>query len=63
MIIWGCGRDSAIIVTIMPPKKRTRKETALENEYNTLTEEDIRKALLDVGENPGPIDASNRYTD
>lgn len=47
----------------MPPKKRTRKETALENEYNTLTEEDIRKALLDVGENPGPIDASNRYTD
>ena len=45
----------------MPPKKRARKESGLEYECNTLTDEDLRKALLDVGENPGPIDASNRY--
>ena len=46
----------------MPPKKRTRKESGLEDEYNTLTDEDLRRSLLDVGENPGPINASNRYT-
>lgn len=48
----------------MPGKKRTRKDAGLEKyeeEYRSLADEQLRRALMDVGENPGPIDSSNRY--
>ena len=44
----------------MPPKKRTRKETDLEGEYELYTNEQLRDALKNAGKNPGPIDAANR---
>lgn len=45
----------------MPPKKRTRQEAGLEDEYRSFTDEQLRKTLIETGQNPGPIDASNRY--
>lgn len=48
---------------IMPRKKRTREESglsALEDEYSTYTDDELRKTLIETGQNPGPIDASNR---
>ena len=47
----------------MPPKKRTRKDAGMEKyeeEYRSLADEQLRRALMDIGENPGPIDSSNR---
>lgn len=31
-----------------------------EEEYRSLADEQLRRALMDIGENPGPIDSSNR---
>ncbi len=47
----------------MPTKKRTRKDAGMEKyeeEYRSLADEQLRRALMDIGENPGPIDSSNR---
>ena len=52
---------------IMPPKKRSRKDAGLEKyedeftQYKSLADEQLRRALIDIGENPGPINSSNRY--
>lgn len=44
----------------MPPKKRSRKEAELEEEYESYTNDQLREALQQAGKNPGPIDAANR---
>eukprot|EP00731_Ephydatia_muelleri_P038984 Em1027g1a len=46
----------------MPPRKRKAptEETKIEDEFQVLSCEDIRKELQSLGENPGPIDASNK---
>ena len=47
----------------MPAKKRVRKDAGLERfeeEYRSLADEQLRKSLVEIGENPGPIDSSNR---
>ena len=53
-----------LTIITMPAKKRSRKEAeleaSLEDEYRNITDEELRKALLEIGENPGPIDATNR---
>ena len=50
----------------MPPKKRNRKDAGLEKyeeEFRSLADEQLRRALTDVGVNPGPIDSSNRLVE
>lgn len=46
----------------MPPRKRKAPsaEPKIEDEFQALSCEDIRKELQSLGENPGPIDASNK---
>ena len=47
----------------MPPKKKAKKDPSLEKyeeELRSLADEQLRRALMDIGENPGPIDSSNR---
>ena len=56
----------------MPPRKRTRQETRkgsganppekkLEEDLSQISIDELRKQLVDIGENPGPIDGSNKY--
>ncbi len=58
----------------MPPRKRTRQETRqgsasggnpaekkLKEDLSQISIDELRKQLVDIGENPGPIDASNKY--
>ena len=51
---------------IMPPRKRARKVSnepdtvKLETELEQLTCEQLRQELLDIGENPGPIDLATK---
>ena len=48
----------------MPPKKKAKKDPSLEKyeeELRSLADEQLRRALMDIGENPGPIDSSNRW--
>ncbi len=58
--------------TTMPPRKRTRQETRkgsganpaekkLEEDLSQISIDELRKQLVDIGENPGPIDGSNKY--
>ena len=45
------------------PGKRARKAPAQdkeEQELQALSNEELRKELIVVGKNPGPIDSSNR---
>ena len=50
----------------MPPRKRARKVSneadtvKLETELEQLTCEQLRQELLDIGENPGPIDLATK---
>ncbi|XP_064393979.1 N-acetylneuraminate lyase-like [Halichondria panicea] len=55
----------------MPPRKRTRQETRkgsganppekkLEEDLSQISIDELRKQLVDIGENPGPIDGSNK---
>ena len=51
---------------IMPPRKRARKVSnepdtvKLETELEQLSCEQLRQELLDIGENPGPIDLATK---
>ena len=60
-----CGRGSLFkyYKQRMPPKKKAKKDPSLEKyeeELRSLADEQLRRALMDIGENPGPIDSSNR---
>lgn len=47
----------------MPPRKRkatSSAEATIEDDFQSLSYDQIRKELQSFGENPGPIDASNR---
>ena len=50
----------------MPPRKRARKVSnepdtvKLETELEQLSCEQLRQELLDIGENPGPIDLATK---
>ena len=48
----------------MPPRKRKtpakQSSEKYEHEFSTLTYDELRRELKDIGENPGPIDASNK---
>ena len=51
----------------MPGKKRARNgsgakaaEGKVEDEISQLSVDELRKQLVEIGENPGPIDASNK---
>ena len=49
----------------MPPvskgKRKASKGKKYEEEYEKYTCDELRQKLLELGENPGPIDASNKY--
>lgn len=49
----------------MPGRKRKVKDVSegkkYEQEYESCSCEELRHKLLELGENPGPIDASNKY--
>ena len=53
----------ALAATNMAPKTRKRKSDSkkYEQEYETCSCEELRQKLVELGENPGPIDASNKY--
>jgi len=49
----------------MPPRKRAARGGAAEarryeDELSSLSPDEIRKELQDLGESPGPIDSSNK---
>ena len=50
----------------MPPRKRparggaTAETRRYEEELSSLSPEEIRRELQDMGESPGPIDTSNK---
>lgn len=47
----------------MPPKSRKRKapdSKKYEQEYESYSHDELRHKLQELGENPGPIDASNK---
>ena len=49
----------------MPPKSRKRTSSSCdskkyEEEYQTCSYDELRHKLQELGENPGPIDASNK---
>ena len=50
----------------MPPRKRPARGGAAaetrkyEEELSSLSPEEIRRELQDMGESPGPIDSSNK---
>ncbi len=48
----------------MPPRKRTRKEAAVEQkgkeDLSQISIDELRQQLVDLGEDPGPIDTSNK---
>lgn len=47
----------------MPPKKRRGAVSAvskIEDELSSLTTDQLRKELRDIGEEAGPIDSSNK---
>ena len=47
----------------MPPKTKRKASEGkkYEEEYEKCSYDELRQKLLELGENPGPIDASNKY--
>lgn len=53
-----CG--PTLLILKMPPKKRTAEISRIEADLSSLSNQELREALKDVGEIAGPIDLSNR---